>query len=128
MREMHRYMKIWPCHTWTFATPVFLIATVLFVAIPLPVKATRLAYADLGSGGNACCLVPDASGNYYVIGSVARRSGDTDVSITKLDSGGHVLSSFSFGGGAIDFVSAAAMDSAGNLIIVGDTTSSDFHL
>src|SRR5260370_1412328 len=114
---MCRHIRIAPFHACKFATRVFLIATLVMTNTAFAANATRLTYAGLGSGGNACCLVPDRSGNYYVIGSAARQYGDTDVSIIKVDPGGHVMSSFSFGGGAIDSASGAAMDSAGNLVI-----------
>jgi uncharacterized protein (TIGR03437 family) len=89
--------------------------------------AVNLAYVDLGAGGSACCIVPDGLGNFYVVGSAASASG-TNISVTRLDSSNHVAGSFTFGGGSGDQPRAAALDPQGNLVIVGQTTSTDFPL
>lgn len=89
--------------------------------------AANLAYLDLGPGANACCLVPDGSGNTYVIAASSSPNG-TDISVTKLDSANRVTSTFTFGGGSTDQPRAAALDSQGNLVIAGQTSSADFPL
>lgn len=89
--------------------------------------AVNLAHVDFGPSGNACCLVPDGLGNLYVIGSNAVASG-TNVSVTRLDAANHVAGSFAFGGGGTDQPKAAALDPQGNLVIAGQTSSSDFPL
>ena len=89
--------------------------------------AVSVSYVDLGPGGSACCLVPDGLGNIYVIGSVARPSG-FNVSVTRMDAANHVAASFTFGGGLSDQPHAAALDPQGNLVIAGQTNSTDFPL
>ena len=103
------------------------LLALLLGGITLAPAAGNLVNVDLGDGGKACCLVLDGLGNVYVIGSVASASG-TNVSVTKLDSANHVLSSFTFGGSLYDQPHAAALDPQGNLVIAGQTNSSDFPL
>jgi hypothetical protein len=89
--------------------------------------AVSLSYVDVGPGGSACCLVPDGHGNLYAVGSFAGFSG-TSISVTRLDASNHVAGSFTFGGGGTDLARAAALDPQGNLVIAGQTGSSDFPL
>jgi uncharacterized protein (TIGR03437 family) len=89
--------------------------------------AVNLSYLDVGPGGSACCLVPDGRGNLYAVGSFADLSG-TGISITRLDATNHVAGSFTFGGGEANLARAAALDPQGNLVIGGQTGSSDFPL
>ena len=103
------------------------LLAVVFGGITLAGAAVNLSYVDFGPGGNACCLVPDGLGNLYVIGSVAGASG-TNISVTRLDAAHHVAGSFTFGGGGSDQPKAAALDPQGNLVIAGQTNSSDFPL
>ena len=103
------------------------LLVVVFGGMTLASAAVNLAYVGLGPGGNACCLVPDGLGNLYVIGSVASASG-TNISVTRLDAAHHVAGSFTFGGGGADQPNAAALDPHGNLVIAGQTSSSDFPL
>jgi uncharacterized protein (TIGR03437 family) len=103
------------------------LLAVVFGGITLAGAAVNLSYVDFGPGGNACCLVPDGLGNLYVIGSVAGASG-TNISVTRLDAAHHVAGSFTFGGGGADQPKAAALDPQGNLVIAGQTNSSDFPL
>jgi hypothetical protein len=88
--------------------------------------AANLAYLDLGTRGTACCMVPDGLGNVYVVGSAAGESG-TAISVTRLDAANHVVGSFRFGGSA-DEPRAAVLDPMGNLLVAGQTRSSDFPL
>jgi hypothetical protein len=99
----------------------------VFGGFALADAAVNLSYVDFGPGGSACCLVPDGLGNLYVIGSVAGASG-TNISVTRLDAANHVTGSFTFGGGGSNQPKAAALDPQGNLVIAGQTDSSDFPL
>src|ERR1019366_8112117 len=103
------------------------LLAVVFGGLTLAAAAVNLSYVDFGPGGSACCLVPDGLGNLYVIGSVAGASG-TNISVTRLDAANHVTGSFTFGGGGADQPKAAALDPQGNLVIAGQTNSSDFPL
>ncbi|MFB3777589.1 MAG: SBBP repeat-containing protein [Bryobacteraceae bacterium] len=107
-------------------TPAALVLAFLLTQ-PATAGPSTLAYVDLGPGGSACCLVPDGSGNVYVVGSAVRDS-RTNVSVTKLDANNQVVTSFTFGGGLADRPEAAALDAQGNLVIAGQTSSSDFPL
>lgn len=107
---------------WAFGLFVLLTAPALTGAAP-----PNLSYVDLGAGGSACCLVPDGFSNVYVVGSIVHNS-RTNVSVTKLDATNRVVASFSFGGAVFDKPQAAALDPQGNLVIVGQTFSSDFPL
>src|SRR5450631_1673847 len=111
---------MWPRH---FAC----LLAVVFGGITLAAAAVNLSYVDFGPGGSACCLVPDGLGNLYVIGRVAGASG-TNISVTRLDAANHVTGSFTFGGGGSNQPKAAALDPRGNLVIAGQTDSSDFPL
>ena len=115
-------------HACRFATLTYPFVTLLGIHTAVADSATHLAYADLGSSGSACCLVPDRSGNYYVVGGAGRQYSDTDISVTKIGPTGRVISTFRFGGSAVDTPKAAALDAAGNMVIVGSTTSEDFPL
>ena len=103
------------------------LLAVVFGGLTLAGAAVNLSYVDFGPGGNACCLVSDGLGNLYVIGSVAGASG-ANISVTRLDAANHVAGSFTFGGGGSDQPKAAALDPQGNLVIAGQTNSSDFPL
>ncbi len=103
------------------------LLAVVFGGLTLAAAAVNLSYVDFGLGGNACCLVLDGLGNLYVIGSVAGASG-TSISVARLDAANHVTGSFTFGGGGADQPKAAALDPQGNLVIAGQTNSSDFPL
>src|SRR5688572_12120291 len=101
----------------------FLILTLSMVPMA---SAVKLAYVSFGAGGSACCLVPDGHGNIYVVGSAGDELG-ANVLVTKLDAAGHVGAGFRFGG-SLDRPIAAALDPAGNLVVAGQTQSSDFPL
>ena len=78
-------------------------------------------YLPMGPGGLANALAVDASGNLFVAGSVEEQSGSQRIRAIKTDWQGNVLASFDFGGSA--FVTGAAVDPSGNLVIVGVTYS-----
>jgi|GEM_PF-4553150 len=101
--------------------PVFLIALLLLLPTTTP-AAFQLTYANLPSG-QACCLVPDPQGNLFVVGI-----DQSNVSITKLDGAHRIVATFQFGGGGDDRPLAAALDAQGNLLIAGQTDSTDFPL
>ncbi len=78
----------------------------------------------------------DGAGNVYVAGTTASADfpktvstlpalGSTDVFVTKFDAAGTLVFSTVFGGSASERVSGIAVDSGGNIIVVGDTFSSD---
>jgi uncharacterized protein (TIGR03437 family) len=92
------------------------------------------AYADFGIGGTACCLVPDGHGGNWVVGTY-RQSTTTDpgsaVRVVHLNSAGTTTGTWTWGNtnslqAGADVAAGAALDSSGNLIVVGTTNSGKF--
>jgi hypothetical protein len=78
----------------------------------------------------------DAAGNVYVAGTTASADfpktvsllpalGATDVFVSKFDRAGTLVFSTVFGGSSSERVNGMAVDAGGNIIVVGDTFSSD---
>jgi uncharacterized protein (TIGR03437 family) len=109
---------------------ITLCALVLFLLLgatgPATAASANLAYADLGVGGSACCLVPDGLGNVYIVAS-AVQYGHTYLSVGKVGATGQVVSSWGIGVGSVQ-PQAAVLDAQGNLIIAGQTAPSGFPL
>ncbi len=90
----------------------------------------------LGDGANefANSVAVDSAGNIYVIGTFAGTlqlgadsliaSGKSDVFLTKLDSGGHYLWGKQFGDAYDQQGDSVTVDSSGNVIIAGASSSS----
>lgn len=88
----------------------------------------------------AARVVADQSGNLYTIGTTVTSvsnspeylfAGNTPtwrIRVTKTDGEGNVLATFVFGGSSRDTPYGAAVDAAGNVVIVGSTSSTDFPL
>jgi uncharacterized protein (TIGR03437 family) len=75
-------------------------------------------------GEDPCCIAVDGQGNNFVVSSSAllsRPSAPLAIFVTKLDPSGKVLSNFALEIGTGDVPTAAAVDPAGNLWIVGGT-------
>ncbi len=88
-------------------------------------------YVPIGTSGSTSLLTVDASGNFFIVGTVTGPSGRPQIRVIKTDSQGSVLASFDFGGSSDngpDTPTAAAVDPQGNLVIVGTTNSQDFPL
>jgi hypothetical protein len=81
-------------------------------------------------------IATDTSGNTYVAGSrivepnVPSPNGEgvTDVFVAKLDPSGNLTPIGTFSGKGIDHANGIAVDSSGDIYIVGTTTSMDFPL
>jgi uncharacterized protein (TIGR03437 family) len=77
-------------------------------------------------------ITTDSAGNAYVTGSrLIRLSGSvntTDVFVTKLDGGGNVVFTITFGGKGGEQGNAIAVDPAGNIWVGGSTSSENFPL
>lgn len=93
-------------------------------------RSQQNVYAQYSSA-----IIADASGNVYVTGSfygtmdfdpgagttnLSAQSGNTDAFVLKLDSSGAFSWAFDIGGSTSDSGSALALDSSGNLYVVGD--------
>lgn len=73
-------------------------------------------------------LTTDAADNTYVTGARTIAQNLTDVFITKLDSSGNILQTFTLSGKYADRGNGIAVDPAGNIWVAGVTTSPDFPL
>ena len=78
----------------------------------------------------------DQAGNLYVAGTTSSPNfprtvstlpalGGQEVFVSKFDASGHLVFSTVFGGSTTERVGGIAVDGAGNIIVVGDTFSSD---
>ncbi|MDI6717121.1 MAG: SBBP repeat-containing protein, partial [Actinomycetota bacterium] len=102
-----------------------------------------LASTTLGSGGYnyGRSIVKDSAGNIYVTGTadsranfpttpgaydIAHNGGYDDAFISKLDSNLNLVSSTFLGGSSYDRAYSLAVDSSGNICVVGQTYSSNF--
>jgi uncharacterized protein (TIGR03437 family) len=90
-----------------------------------------VGYPRISPGVFPQSLVADAQGNYFIIGYARTASGLPQIHVDKTGANGSALGSIEFGGsnlgiGLGDLVSGAAIDSQGNLVIVGSTSSPDF--
>src|SRR5579862_8472649 len=102
------------------------------VWLALTVATTRaqqsnISYVPL----NACCIVPDGQGNNFIVSSSpfledspSAAAQATTIAVVKMDPGSHQLSEFTFPAGNNGQAAAAALDSAGNLWIVGSVAAS----
>ena len=73
-------------------------------------------------------IAADAAGNAYVAGSRTITSSLSDVFVTKLDPSGNLLFTRTFSGKGSDQANSIALDSSGNILVVGSTSSLDFPL
>jgi len=103
----------------------------LFVSVVVSVTAGSnqfvARYLQVGAAGSTDLLAVDASGNFFIVGTVQEPSGLPQIRAIKTDPQGNAIASFDFGGGS-DFPSGAVVDPQGNLVIVGTTYSQDFPL
>lgn len=110
--------------------------------VKLSADGSTFLYTTVLAGTNqesATAVVTDPAGNAVVAGHTKsadfpvsaaafqpRLAGAQNVFLAKLDPAGNVILSTYLGGTSIDDASAVQIDSAGNLFVVGRTTSLDF--
>jgi uncharacterized protein (TIGR03437 family) len=90
---------------------------------------TGVRYIDIGQQGKSQLLASDGAGNLFVVSQVIEPSGAPAIRATKTDPQGNTLAWLDFGGGGAsqpDAAAGAAVDSQGDLIIVGTTRSANF--
>jgi len=84
-----------------------------------------------GTSGSADLLAVDASGNFFIVGTVTEPSGRPQIRAVKTDPQGNVLAQFDFGASGQNLPDApagAAVDPQGDLVIVGTTYLQNFPL
>jgi len=77
----------------------------------------------------AAAVATDASGNTYLTGGRGVTGTNPvlyDVFVTKLDSAGSLVFTVTFSGKGSDFANAIALDSSGNILVAGKTTSDNY--
>jgi len=85
-----------------------------------------LSYAPLAGNGQAQLIrSANAAGDVFVVSTSVNPSGRGVITAAKLDSSGQVLAATNFGSGGLAYDSAtgAAVDSAGDLVVVGTSES-----
>ncbi len=117
----------------------FMSTTANLAILKLNASGSGAVYASYLGGSWSSGIAVDSSGNAYVGGSTTdsafpvvnavqpTRRGGTDAFVSKINPSGTALVYSTFlGGSGDDFGNALGIDSAGNVIIVGQTVSSDF--
>lgn len=113
-------------------------------ARPLVIDPTLSYSTYLGGSGfdRGLSIAVDAAGNVYVTGSTLSSDFPTttgaytttlggifDAFVTKVNAGGTALSYSTYlGGSSLDFGNGIAVDSAGNVYLTGQTSSTDFPI
>lgn len=103
----------------------------LFLALLLAVNSPAKDYTTyIGDAFpyRSSAIAADAAGNAYVTGTRLITASLSDIFVTKLDSTGNLLYTRTFSGKGSDQANAIALDSAGNILVVGSTSSPDFPL
>lgn len=109
------------------------LPAVLFFVLGVAAQTVPVE-TDFGIGGTACCLVADGHGGLWVAGTW-RQSTTADpgsaVRIVHLNSSSAQTGSWTFGNATplktgSDTATGAALDSSGNLTVVGTTSSGSF--
>ena len=124
---------------------VCLVVALCSLASALASHAATLAYSTYFGGAaydGAFAVAMDAAGNAFIAGSTDKTDGtatfpllnplqpdfgggDADAFVAKLDPEGRLLFSTYFGGAGYDAVEALTLDRDGNVILVGETHSTD---
>src|SRR5271154_1385117 len=100
------------------------------IAVAASGEQAMIRVLDLPAASLPQLLAADGAGNLYIVSSILEPSGRPQIRVLKTDPQGKTLGSIDFGGSnfsfASDQIAGAAVDSKGNLIIVGSTSSADF--
>ena len=105
------------------------LATVVLPTVAATPEQTLVRYLALPPEARPRVLTADRSGNLFIISNIVEPSGRPQIRVLKTDSQGKTLASFDFGGSlGADVIAAAAVDTQGDLVIAGSTTSPDFPL
>jgi hypothetical protein len=116
-------------------TPRSLVIAAAFFGLPAYADTAPQQFSqhfpDKNPNDSALVLAADASGNLFIVADAATgvlTALTTHIHVTKTDGTGNVLATMGFGGSSTDTPMAAAVDAQGNLVIVGETQSTDFPL
>jgi hypothetical protein len=85
-------------------------------------------YLPLPPGSSSQAVTADSSGNIFVAAYVTEPSGRSEIRVVKVDQHGNNLASIDLGGSARNAIGGLALDSTGNVVVVGSTNSTDFPL
>ncbi|MGA2133835.1 MAG: SBBP repeat-containing protein [Bryobacteraceae bacterium] len=108
---------------------VSVIALLAFSLAAARAQQSNISYIPL----NACCIAPDGQGNNFIVSSSAfpletfantPTAQATTITVVKMDASSRQLSTFTFPAGNDGQAAAAAVDSQGNLWIVGSVAPS----
>lgn len=80
----------------------------------------------LNAGDSALLLALDGQSDAYEVATVRDLSGRAWMRVTKTNPQGAVVASYQFGGTGADQPAALKVDTQGDVVIVGSTTSTDF--
>ena len=110
---------------------LFLLLQFIVAAVAAPPERAMAHYLDLPPNAQPWALAADAAGNLFIVTTIIEPSGRPQIRVLKTDPQGRTLARLDFGGsnkgvGYNDSIVGAAIDSTGNLVIAGSTTSTDF--
>ena len=117
--------------TQAFLTQLNPTGAGLVVSRAVPTGRLGTTARDPGSPSVSVGIVRDGIGNIFISGSEIRCVGpgcavNTDAFVVSLDSTATSTTTLFVGGTGDDFGLGVAVDSGGNVFLVGDTTSADF--
>ena len=116
----------------TFSRTPILLTVFISLAAAAPSALQFSGRYINSSGSKAKLVVASRAGDLFVVSDVCAdpcySTSNSTVQVTHTDLSGNVLGAFSFGGSGFTAANAAALDSAGNLVIGGSTSSTDFPL
>ena len=106
----------------------FLLLTGLLEAGVQPVIGPKLFFNE---GRSAADVAVDSSGNIYMVGNTAqfpRKPSGFDAFVAKLNKNGSIIFSLILSGSKDDLAYSVAIDPFGNILVAGETESSDFPI
>lgn len=104
------------------------IVLCLAVAVASRAEQATVRYLDLPESALPQKVATDSAGNLFIVSNVTEPSGGSQIRVLKTDPQGGTLARMDFGGSQGGSIAGAAVDSSGNLVIVGTTIGTDFPL
>ena len=123
-------------YTWSMKAPLRQTPILAFLAlgnfIPMWAAETSLYYLNWGANQQTRCMIADGTGNVYIAGKMFEADSFnpgsllSHVAVTKIDPNGRLIYTFRFTGSAEP--RGLAVDSQGNLFVVGSGVARDFPI